>query len=304
MCYCLVVRLLCLTIVLSIFYLRLLITPHPPYFWFLSNCSMPLSLFNIICIIHITSHVSRKLLCLMFKFRATCLIRNMNCLPFASAYVHSRFILEGSVLLIFLVFCVVLYFNSRRPVSCVTNMLPVPLIVNSCLPLRFSLTSIYNTVVVQLLRESWYFTRIWLPLAIPDHFTKMGGLWIVSVKPGMWASCICILEAFISTMFERNLELFCQCGNPVCLTKMKTIIKSEHRTQPTYEQNMKNIPSPMCSCGEAEQITTHILQTRKNHQELREEIWPLPTTLQEKLYGPVDALQKTTRFVAETEIQV
>jgi hypothetical protein len=27
------------------------------------------------------------------------------------------------------------------------------------------------------------------------------------------------------------------------------------------------------------------------------------TTLQGKLYGPVDALQKTTRFVAETEIQ-
>jgi hypothetical protein len=27
------------------------------------------------------------------------------------------------------------------------------------------------------------------------------------------------------------------------------------------------------------------------------------TTLQEKLYGPVNALQKTTRFIAETEIQ-
>ena len=39
-------------------------------------------------------------------------------------------------------------------------------------------------------------------------------------------------------------------------------------------------------------------------QALKEEIWPLPTTLQEKLYGPMDALQKTTRFVAETEIQV
>jgi hypothetical protein len=42
----------------------------------------------------------------------------------------------------------------------------------------------------------------------------------------------------------------------------------------------------------------------QDHQALREEIWPLPTTLQEKLYGPVDALRKTTRFVAETEIEV
>jgi hypothetical protein len=67
---------------------------------------------------------------------------------------------------------------------------------------------------------------------------------------------------------------------------------------------MKIIPSQMCSYGEAEQDTAHILQTCKNHQALREEIWLLPTTLQEKLYGPVDALQKTTRFVAETEIQM
>jgi hypothetical protein len=37
---------------------------------------------------------------------------------------------------------------------------------------------------------------------------------------------------------------------------------------------------------------------------LRKDIWPLPTTPQEKVYGHVDALQKTTRFVAETEIQV
>ena len=55
---------------------------------------------------------------------------------------------------------------------------------------------------------------------------------------------------------------------------------------------MKMIPSPMCSCGEAEQDTAHILQTCKNHQALREEKWPLPTTLQEKLYGPVDAYRR------------
>jgi hypothetical protein len=46
------------------------------------------------------------------------------------------------------------------------------------------------------------------------------------------------------------------------------------------------------------QSNEYILQT------CREEIWQLPTTLQEKLYGPVDTLQKTTRFVAKTEIQV
>jgi hypothetical protein len=37
---------------------------------------------------------------------------------------------------------------------------------------------------------------------------------------------------------------------------------------------------------------------------LRKDIWPLPRTLQEKVYGHVDALQKTIRFVAEIEIPV
>jgi hypothetical protein len=67
---------------------------------------------------------------------------------------------------------------------------------------------------------------------------------------------------------------------------------------------MKIIPSLMCSCVEAEQDTTHILQTCKNHLALREEIWPLPTILHEKLYGPVDSLKKTTRFVVETELHM
>jgi hypothetical protein len=123
-----------------------------------------------------------------------------------------------------------------------------------------------------------------------------------------------------------------QQENPVCLTEMKTIIKSLFKTPQQQDSDhqltrsdqttifrlrtghnrlnqhqnrvMKIIPSQMCSCGEAEQGTSHILQTCKNHQVLREVIWPLPTTLQEKLYGPVDALQKTTRLVAETEFQV
>jgi hypothetical protein len=68
--------------------------------------------------------------------------------------------------------------------------------------------------------------------------------------------------------------------------------------------NRVNHIIPDVFCGEAEQDTAHILQTCKNHQALREEIWPLSTALQEKLYGPVNTLPKTTRLLAEIEIQV
>ncbi|VDI60876.1 Hypothetical predicted protein [Mytilus galloprovincialis] len=120
--------------------------------------------------------------------------------------------------------------------------------------------------------------------------------------------------------------------NPVCFSEMKTIIKSLFNTpqqQDSYHQLtrseqttifrlrtghnrlnlhlhkvMKVVPSPMCPCGEAEQDTAHLLQSCNLHQALRDKIWHSVTSLEKKLYGPVDSLQKTTRFVEETGIQV
>jgi hypothetical protein len=60
----------------------------------------------------------------------------------------------------------------------------------------------------------------------------------------------------------------------------------------------------MCPCGEAEQNTVHLLQTCKLHQAQREKIWNKPTSIAEKMYGPVEDLQKTAGFFEETDIQV
>ncbi|XP_021348275.1 uncharacterized protein LOC110447129 [Mizuhopecten yessoensis] len=110
--------------------------------------------------------------------------------------------------------------------------------------------------------------------------------------------------------------------NPVCYTEMKTTIKSLFTTpqqQDSYHELtrsdqttifrlrtghnrhnqhlykvMKVVPSPRCPCGEAEQDTAHLLQSCKIHLALRDKIWHSPTPLKDKLYGPADALQKTT----------
>ena len=122
-----------------------------------------------------------------------------------------------------------------------------------------------------------------------------------------------------------------QKNNPVCLTEMKTIIKSLHKTPQTFDgyrqlsrpeqvtifrlrtgHNRLNkhmnsklhvVPSPMCPCEEAEQDAAHILQDCRYHRSLREETWPEPTTLQDKLYGPVETLQRTTTFMSRTNLQ-
>jgi len=67
---------------------------------------------------------------------------------------------------------------------------------------------------------------------------------------------------------------------------------------------LKVVPSPMCSCGEAEQDTHHILQECGNFRRLRGRLWPEPTPIEEKLYGTVASLQTTAIFIAETGLNV
>ncbi|CAC5403315.1 unnamed protein product [Mytilus coruscus] len=90
--------------------------------------------------------------------------------------------------------------------------------------------------------------------------------------------------------------------NPVCYTEI--LRTGQNRLNQHLCKVMIVVPSPMCPCGEAEQDAAHLLQSCKIHQALRDKIWHSETPLKEKLYGPVDALQKTIRFVEETGIQV
>ena len=51
------------------------------------------------------------------------------------------------------------------------------------------------------------------------------------------------------------------------------------------------VPSPLCTCGEANQDAEHILNHCENYSTLRKETWPEATSIQEKLYGPISNLQ-------------
>ena len=56
---------------------------------------------------------------------------------------------------------------------------------------------------------------------------------------------------------------------------------------------LKAVPFPMCSCGQSEQDTTHILQECRVLEALRKEVWPEPVSLEQKLHGCEDDLHKT-----------
>ena len=123
-----------------------------------------------------------------------------------------------------------------------------------------------------------------------------------------------------------------QQENKVTLAEMKTIMKSlykptlppdsfhqlsrqeqvvifrlrtgHNRMNHHLHRHFHVVPSPLCCCGEAEQTTEHVLQVCRSLQEPREEVWPTPAGLHDKLYGSVEALQKTTNFILRARLQV
>ena len=69
-------------------------------------------------------------------------------------------------------------------------------------------------------------------------------------------------------------------------------------------KKMKLVPSSMCICNMEDQTTQHILQICPNHTNIRNQLWPDNTTLQQKLYGPLEQLRKTVSFIQQSSLSV
>ena len=59
-----------------------------------------------------------------------------------------------------------------------------------------------------------------------------------------------------------------------------------------------------CPCGGGEMTASHVLQTCPAFAEERERCWPLPTTLEKKLYGSLMDLQTTVDFIGGTGLDI
>ena len=81
-------------------------------------------------------------------------------------------------------------------------------------------------------------------------------------------------------------------------------LRTGHNRLNKHLHRLNIVRSPRCPCGEDDQTAKHILQDCRNLQTLRENTWPTTESLQDKLYGPVDMLQKTTQFITASGVQV
>ena len=105
--------------------------------------------------------------------------------------------------------------------------------------------------------------------------------------------------------------------NQVSFQEMKTMIKSLFRQpQPSDSYHQLSRPDQVVIFRlrtghnrlnhhlhrKMQQTKEHILQECRNLRSLREELWPRPVPLQDKLHGPVETLQKTTSFISRAEL--
>ena len=59
-----------------------------------------------------------------------------------------------------------------------------------------------------------------------------------------------------------------------------------------------------CPCGTDSQTPEHILQSCPSHNTLRQETWPYPVDLNEKLWGPTASLRRTADFLVRTGLDI
>ena len=62
--------------------------------------------------------------------------------------------------------------------------------------------------------------------------------------------------------------------------------------------------SEACSCNADIMTAEHLLQHCRLHESLRQDMWPEPTLLRDKLYGNLEELFRTAAFVKATGISI
>ena len=81
-------------------------------------------------------------------------------------------------------------------------------------------------------------------------------------------------------------------------------LRTGHCRLAAHMYRMGLSPTPECMCGTGQQNPAHLLQDCPTFRDLRQKIWPKGATLEEKLWGGGEQLEKTAAFVEQTGLAV
>ena len=108
-----------------------------------------------------------------------------------------------------------------------------------------------------------------------------------------------LVKALMRPQPTRDAFHFLERQQQVAIMRLRT---GHCRLNGHMHRKLKLAPSPTCSCGLEDQTPEHILQTCPRLQGHRDTVWPTPTSLQTKLYGCRQDLEKTASFIIMAEV--
>lgn len=134
-----------------------------------------------------------------------------------------------------------------------------------------------------------------------DHLAKLGAQ---SEQPDVQVSYkekVTIIKAL--TKPRQDPDAYHSLNRPEQVIMVR--LRSGHnRLNAHMYKKYRLVQSPKCPCGEEDQTAEHVLQRCKRHDQERTATWPQETTLQQKLYGDVEDLRRTTSFIVDTGVVV
>ena len=110
-----------------------------------------------------------------------------------------------------------------------------------------------------------------------------------------------LIRALTKPKLQRDDYHLLSQKQQVILVRLRT---GHNRLNSHMHCKLKLVPSPTCPCGREEQTMEHVLQRCPLYEAIREDVWPVSTSLTTKLYGCKQELEKTTSFISRAVLIV
>ena len=113
-----------------------------------------------------------------------------------------------------------------------------------------------------------------------DNLAKLGAAQEQNDNAVSLAELNNIIKALFRTPAQKDSLHLLTRPEQVTIFRLRT---GHNRLNKHLHTKLRVVPSPMRPCGEAEQDMHHILQDCRSFRQLRRQVWPEPTSIEEKL---------------------
>ena len=141
-----------------------------------------------------------------------------------------------------------------------------------------------------------------------DRLSKEGSKKVQDDQPVSYAEAKTIIKTCHRKAWKERLGVTAQKDNIDLLNRKQQVtifrLRTGHCRLLGHLYRLQISHSDECPCGTSSQTPEHILQSCPIFNSQRNEIWNEEVDLNEKLWGTVESLRKTTDFIANTGLDI